>query len=108
VAFPVYTIEVLAKNETGSSSEVYTVPGGMRLVVRDISGVVINGTTGSTDIFVAGDHINFATWSFPAGMTKGFHWEGRCVAGSELDVQTDGHSDSFWFYRITGYLLTLP
>lgn len=104
MATPLYTSRVIRTvlASTGATAT-YTVPAGLRLVVVDISVVVVVSPAG----VLAG--IAPSSWFAALVVTSTAalgRWTGRQVleAGETLTVQSNANSASVW---VTGWLLTV-
>lgn len=112
----VYSVRFFAAQSTTEELLTYTVPAGMRAVLRHIDwvGQVGGGTSGAAAIFLAGASAFVDYFSAPgpgeivAGIYTG-HWDGRAVfyEGEEIGCSLVPAGITLSVFA-SGYLLALP
>jgi len=103
VAF-LYSTQFAAGVLAGGSANVFTVPAGKVLVLRDVSYGVFTGTTAQVAWGISG--IGFMGVASGLANNSEYHWTGRAVlvAGQTLVVQC---ATSTINYVCSGYLLSI-
>jgi hypothetical protein len=107
----VYSSQLYAANLSAGADVSIGVPAGLIWVVRDIYAVIAGGADSGGRLTILAAGISFYTISWPKGIERQVHQEGRLVMveAQSLQIIVEGFdSEPQASVNIMGYVLTAP